>query len=106
MSESMTCNSCHNSHKNERGNIALFSQRCMTCHNKEHGNFCRINPALVSSLKENCIDCHMPAKPSQSIVIFSPGQEIPKAAIFRSHFISIYQDETKKFIEGKNNHIK
>jgi hypothetical protein len=102
LSETMTCNTCHNTHENERGKLALFSQRCMVCHNTQHGNFCTINPSLVSSLKENCIDCHMPAKPSKSIVLFSPGVDFPRAALFRSHFISIYPDETKKFIEGKN----
>jgi hypothetical protein len=102
MSETLTCNSCHNTHENETGKLALFSQRCMTCHNNEHGNFCTINPAPFSQ-KTNCIDCHMPAKPSQSIVLFSEGEEAPRAALFRSHFISIYPDETKKFMQNKKN---
>lgn len=99
ISETMTCNTCHNVHEKETGKLALFSQRCMNCHNKEHGNFCTIKPATISSLSNNCIDCHMPAKPSQAIVLFSGENEIPKAAIFRSHFISIYRDEAKKVIE-------
>ena len=29
MSQTMTCTTCHNPHENERGKIALFSQRCI-----------------------------------------------------------------------------
>jgi hypothetical protein len=28
----MTCITCHNTHENERGKLAVFSQRCMACH--------------------------------------------------------------------------
>jgi hypothetical protein len=101
-SDTMTCNTCHNPHDKERGNKALFSQRCMSCHNSDHGNFCTLKGTSADKLKQNCIDCHMPAKLSQSIVIFSAGSEVPKAALFRSHFISVYQDETKKMLDFIN----
>ena len=102
MSKDLTCNTCHDTHENERGKLALFSQRCMICHKNEHTNFNSMNNVSVSSVKENCIDCHMPAKPSNAIVVFSSGADIPTAALFRSHFISIYADETKKFITTFN----
>ena len=70
MSATLTCVTCHNPHENERGKVALFSQRCMTCHNKEHGTFCKINPVQVSSIKTNCIDCHM------------PKEDLPKPLLF------------------------
>ncbi len=94
----LNCNTCHKSHENERGNVALFSQRCMLCHNKEHDNFCTIKfPQAV--LKSNCIDCHMPVQPSRAIVLFSSGKEAPKAATFRSHFISIDKSQTEIFLK-------
>src|SRR5699024_8961006 len=31
----LTCNSCHNTHENERRNTELFSQRCMNCHQEK-----------------------------------------------------------------------
>jgi hypothetical protein len=43
----------------------------------------------------------MPAMRSQSIVVFTPGEDVPKAALFRTHFISIYQEEIKKFMQQK-----
>ena len=95
MSSTLTCVTCHNPHENERGKVALFSQRCMTCHNKEHGTFCKINPAQVSSITTNCIDCHMPRQPSMSIAVLLPGAIVPTAALIHTHFIKVYPEETK-----------
>ena len=36
ISKTMTCLSCHDVHKNERGKMELFSQRCMSCHTSQH----------------------------------------------------------------------
>lgn len=101
MSETLTCNTCHNTHENERGKLAVFSERCMSCHNTEHNNFCTVKNIPATSQKENCISCHMPESASKSIVLFTPGSDIPKAAMFRSHFISIYPEEVKKFLQKK-----
>ena len=98
MSETLTCNTCHNTHENERGKTALYSQRCMTCHTVENKNFCKIHSADID-IKNNCIDCHMPVKPSKAIAVFLPGGTAPVAAMIRSHFISVYPDETKKVLE-------
>jgi hypothetical protein len=85
----LTCNSCHNPHENEKGKTALFSQRCMSCHNDEHNNFCKLDKTFGAVIKTNCIDCHMPVKPSKAIAVFLPGKAAPTAAMIRSHFISI-----------------
>jgi len=98
MSSAMTCSTCHNIHENERGKLELFSQRCMNCHNMSDEKLRTPTHLQVSSIEKNCIDCHMPAQPSKSIAVFLQGEEIPKASLLRSHFISIYQDEIKKFI--------
>lgn len=98
MSKTLTCNTCHNTHENEKGNIALFSQRCITCHNNEHKNFGNLNKKQLSAITANCIDCHMPLKASRAIAVQLKGDNFPIAALIRSHFISIYADETKKLI--------
>jgi hypothetical protein len=90
MSETMTCNTCHDPHENERGKLAVFSQRCTNCHNTPHKQIPGKNISVIS-LQKNCIDCHMPSKPSNTIVLMT-GQGEQKAAKFRSHFISIYSD--------------
>ena len=98
MTSAMTCSTCHNIHENERGKVEIFSQRCMSCHNLSGEKFKTSTHLQVAAIEKNCIDCHMPAQPSKSIAVFLQGEEIPKASLLRSHFIGIYQDEVKKFI--------
>ena len=100
MSQTMTCTTCHNPHENERGKIALFSQRCMSCHNPEHNNTCKMTASIGPSIKLNCIDCHLPLKPSSIITELLPGETKPTAALIRSHLIAIYPDETAKHRNG------
>ena len=97
MSQTMTCTTCHNPHKNERGDIALFSQRCITCHSEGHNNICKMTASIGPSINLDCIDCHMPRKPSKLITELLPGDTKPTAALVRSHLIAIYQDETAKY---------
>lgn len=89
-SNTMTCNSCHSPHKNERGNLALFSQRCMSCHNNENNHACKLTASIGPSISLNCIDCHMPKKASHTITELLPGDKNPTAALIRSHLIKIY----------------
>lgn len=97
---SLTCVTCHDSHKNERGNLTLYSQRCMTCHNEQHGTFCKVK-ADKATISSNCIDCHMPNEISKSIVLQLQDKKIPTAQLLRTHFITVYPDATKKFLLNK-----
>ncbi|MEO6316884.1 MAG: multiheme c-type cytochrome [Chitinophagaceae bacterium] len=104
MSETLTCNSCHNPHEKEKGKLALFSQRCASCHNTTvHGNgkLCKMTAALGSTISTDCVSCHMPAKASHAIAVYLPGSTEPTAAYIRSHYISVYPEETKKFMEAR-----
>lgn len=100
MSTTMTCNTCHNTHNNERGNKELFSQRCVTCHNPASDKLNTATHASITAIEKNCIDCHMPAQPSKSIAVFLQGEETPKASLLRTHFIGIYADESKKYLKS------
>jgi mono/diheme cytochrome c family protein len=96
-SNTMTCGSCHNPHENERGRIELFSQRCISCHSPGHDNICKMTEEIGASITSNCIDCHMPKQRSMAIALQIAGEEVPKAALIRSHLIGIYPEETKGF---------
>jgi nitrate/TMAO reductase-like tetraheme cytochrome c subunit len=74
----------------------------MSCHNPADATFKTATHQSVSGLEKNCIDCHMPAQPSKSIAVNLQGMETPKASLLRTHFIGIYPDEIKKFIQKKN----
>lgn len=100
-SKTLTCITCHNTHENEKGKNELFAQRCMSCHNNEHKNVvqCTMTSFLGSSIKANCIDCHMPELPSMAIAVLLQGATSPTPAKMRSHFIKVYPDETKKVLD-------
>lgn len=98
----LTCNTCHNSHENERGNMALFSSRCITCHNIKADSFKTVTHTAISNITQNCIDCHMPQQPSKSIAVYLQGKDQLVASMIRSHFIGIYLDESRKFINKKS----
>ncbi len=97
----MTCNTCHNTHQNERENMALFSSRCINCHDVKQENFKTGTHAGIADITQNCIDCHMPQQPSKNIAVHLQGRREPVASLIRSHYIGIYPDETKKFINKK-----
>ncbi|MEO6537640.1 MAG: multiheme c-type cytochrome [Ferruginibacter sp.] len=100
LSKTLTCISCHNTHENEKGKMALYSQRCMTCHSIEHKNdmVCKLTHTLGGVIKTNCIDCHMPEQPSMAIAVILQGATTPTPASMRTHYIKIYNDETKKIL--------
>jgi len=98
VSTTMTCNTCHSTHENERGKSELFSQRCMTCHDPSAANFKTVTHTAIVAIGKNCIDCHMPAQPSKSIAVFLQNEETPRASLLRSHFIAVYPEESKKYL--------
>jgi uncharacterized membrane protein len=102
----MDCNSCHNVHKKEAGNLTLFSQRCMTCHTAARHNECKLLPKLGNAIKGNCIDCHMPAKPSNLIQVEAAGNKLQVPYEVRTHRIAIYPQETKKVMAFIDNFSK
>ena len=104
ISKTMTCTTCHDVHNNQRGSMQLFSQRCLSCHTTQHKTIGGLTGKQINS---NCIDCHMPRQPSMSIAFLLQGETIPTHAMMRSHYITVYDAETKKFIQNlKAQHTK
>jgi hypothetical protein len=99
-STTLTCVTCHNTHENEKGKTALFSQRCITCHTDTHSaaKFCTEKGMNADSLKANCTRCHMPEQPSMAISVMLQGQTLPTPALMHTHYIKAYPEETKKIL--------
>jgi hypothetical protein len=95
----MTCISCHNTHENENGKIALFSQRCMTCHSEGHGKSCKMSASIGPAITQDCIDCHMPKQPSHAVSVYLEGADTPTPALMRTHLIKVYPEETDKVLK-------
>ncbi len=99
-SSDITCNSCHNNHEDESGKLAIFSARCQTCHSAAgHEKICPKAAGGNAAIVKNCIDCHMPVQPSKAIMVFLQGDTKPTPATMRSHFIRVYPEASKKFLE-------
>jgi len=91
MSTTMTCNTCHNSHVKENGNLTAYAQKCMNCHTQSNHTFCTLQPTQGFSMEANCINCHMPVKNSKNIIMSS----LPE--LVRTHRIGIYPEATTKW---------
>ncbi|UPK68655.1 multiheme c-type cytochrome [Chitinophaga filiformis] len=101
MAEQLDCSSCHNVHVSERQNMAAFSQRCINCHNMggvAHDS-CSYKPPAGIVLADNCVDCHMPLLPSRKIMLKLANASVAEADMVRTHFVNVYQDATKRFVE-------
>lgn len=92
----MSCSTCHDPHRNERGKLDVYSARCMECHSQENcGEFARMGERI----KENCIDCHMPNESTVHLPFDSPeGKVFPP---LRDHHVRIDEKATEKFRETK-----
>jgi hypothetical protein len=123
-SKTLTCESCHDVHVRERENLAVFATRCMSCHAAvggvaagrhagggvaatagEGAHFCKLGPKVDRAfLINNCIDCHMPARASARISMLTQQQKDPVADLVRSHYITVYPEETKKKLAALASH--
>ncbi|HTE23237.1 multiheme c-type cytochrome [Flavitalea sp.] len=122
MSPSMTCSTCHNTHENERAKQEIFVTKCMSCHTGDHASIPRVqnttsnnlkpgekhNPGseqeqgpemTQAEIKQNCVSCHMPARSSNSLTMRLENEQAPRAAVLRTHHISIYPEETEKLYQ-------
>jgi hypothetical protein len=111
-SKTLECGSCHNPHVRERDSLKVFAMRCMNCHGGGDmvGSHAGIGDGpgagghagmKVDSqfLILNCIDCHMPARASATITMLTQQQKDPIADLVRTHYITVYPEETKKRLE-------
>lgn len=94
----MDCTTCHNTHVNERGNVMLYNQKCLNCHNNANHNSCKMASQAGDGLQTKCIDCHMPAMASRAITMKGSSDQRVEPYLVRTHRIAIYPDESKKIM--------
>jgi hypothetical protein len=93
---SLMCTTCHDPHKDQRGDAANFNQKCMGCHANSTVD-CTLDPAQRTNMGNNCIACHMPLSPSRAmkVQLNKDSMEIP--VYIRSHLIGIYPENSSTF---------
>ena len=95
----MDCATCHDVHQNIKGNDVLFAEKCLNCHNSPNHIYCKMTNNLSGKfLKSNCIDCHMPALPTQKITV-QVSDTLPSIQFFvHTHHIATYPEEVQKIL--------
>jgi len=87
----MDCQSCHSVHRQEQADLAVYSQKCMQCHQEvKHERLSLQEKAVVS---KNCIDCHMPIKSSTLIGFQKNNSKDQYPYQVRTHHIAVYGPE-------------
>ncbi len=99
-SKNLNCTSCHNPHQTERNDLTLLSTRCITCHPQNTQQFCSFKAKVGPTIVNNCIDCHMPAKPSKLIQLQTEKQSVQIANLVRSHLIDIYPAASQQYLKS------
>lgn len=94
-SDSMTCATCHNPHQHERGKLALFSERCRTCHQADD---CHVYPEVGEAIRERCIDCHMPKRRDREMK-FHTQRGVVDLLMLRDHYIRGWPQATEETLE-------
>ena len=94
----MTCTTCHDPHRFERGNLAVFSQRCLGCH-REVGST-PFHQSLGPRIQANCIDCHLPKHEDKETPLETP--EGTAYVEMRDHLIGIYPSASAAYGKQRN----
>ena len=89
----MDCTTCHNPHRNQRGDTAYFNQKCMQCHSNENV-VCDVEEGKMKAMGNNCIACHMPVSPSDIMKVqLNETDSLETSFYIRSHHIGIYEEK-------------
>lgn len=92
---SIECGTCHSLHDDGVKTVKMYSQVCTSCHSEANHNFCKMAGQIGQAITSNCVDCHMPVKSSNAIVIHGSGKQTD-FYLARMHRIAVYPEETKK----------
>ncbi|UKT62976.1 cytochrome c3 family protein [Pedobacter mucosus] len=86
------CITCHNIHDKSKPSVAIYSSKCISCHQDVKHETLKKNNAMLA---KNCIDCHMPVKESHAIgfQMSNSKEKIPYK--LHTHRIAIYKDLVK-----------
>ena len=91
-SNELSCVTCHDPHRHERGNTALFSSRCLQCHQTDD---CGARSRFGSAIDRRCIECHMPSRRDAEVsAAAESGTLLP---LLRDHLIGIWPDVSANF---------
>lgn len=94
-SDQMDCMTCHDPHRNQRGQKAYFNSKCIGCH-QQNTTTCSISTTEMAQMGNDCIQCHMPVVPSKNMQVQLTKLDNTTPVGVRTHNIAIYPEEVAK----------
>ncbi|MGI9549926.1 MAG: multiheme c-type cytochrome [Aurantibacter sp.] len=89
----MDCSTCHDPHKNQRGDTEYFNLKCISCHNAGT-TVCDAETSEVTQMENDCIACHMPVTASRSMTVQLDEKDSLETSFYiRTHLIGIYPNK-------------
>jgi len=86
-SDALTCTTCHDPHRHERGRLELLSSRCRQCH--QSGD-CGAHHRLSTAIEGRCVQCHMPSRRDAEVT--AAGVAGPLMPLLRDHLVGIWPE--------------
>lgn len=80
----LTCITCHNSHRQEENNQQVFTASCRSCHQQS------AHVTQMVADKKHCVSCHMPMRASKSLDFNNSTENKSIPYKLRTHRIAIY----------------
>ncbi|WP_175443734.1 multiheme c-type cytochrome [Flagellimonas zhangzhouensis] len=90
-SETLSCTTCHDPHKKQRGDYDHFNSKCIECHAAPKN--LHNNSGFDAANLTDCIGCHMPLFPSQTMKVKLEENAEETSVDIRTHLIGIYMDQ-------------
>ena len=91
-SGTMDCSTCHDPHRNQRGETNYFNAKCIACHNTNKSQ-CTTAGENKKRIGDNCIECHMPKSASKVMKVQLNKDSLETSFYVRTHLIGIHSDE-------------
>lgn len=88
----MSCITCHDPHKNQRGQSAYFNGKCLSCHGVAQVQ-CSVNAQMAGHDQRDCIKCHMPLFDSKAMRVQLENDSTETPVKVRTHLIAIYPED-------------
>ena len=93
-SKTLNCSTCHDPHTDAGTDLSDYSKKCISCHQDTDHSALKIDKELANTIKENCIDCHMPQQASRAVTFQLSGTNSKSIYLLRTHKIAIYPDKS------------
>lgn len=90
--EVVTYTTCHDPHRSQRDTADYFNAKCATCHT----NSTEVHHVVFAndpSNANNCIECHMPVFPSETMKVRLDKVGTEKSVDVRTHLIGVHVDQ-------------